>query len=709
MKRMLINAIQPDEVRVAITDDSLLIDLDIERPGQEQKKDNIYKGRITSIEPSLAAVFVDYGSERHGFLPLKEISPEYYLLQDETQLENPDIRKILKEGQELVVQVDKEEWGTKGAALTTYISLAGSYLVLMPNNPRAGGISRRIEGEDREELREILGALNIPEGMGVIVRTAGVGKNKEELAWDLNVLLRYWEAIKQAAIAKPGPYLIHQEGDAIVRAIRDYLRHDITEIIIDEPKAFERARNYINQVRPDFIDRLKLYTDHLPLFSRYQIEKQIENAYQREVRLPSGGSIVIDHTEALVSIDINSARATKGSSIEETAYNTNLEAADEIARQLRIRDIGGLVVIDFIDMTSLRDQRNVENRLRNALHMDRARTQIGRISRFGLLEMSRQRLRSSLIRSIQVPCPRCEGRGTIRGVESITLSIIHLIQEQAARVGSGAAIQVQVPVDIATYLLNEKRHILQDIEQRAQVIVVIIPNVHFQSPQYHLKSTKDEHVKTTSSYKLVRIPKAESITKKTPTYKEPPEQPVISEFLTTATEPAPRKAPSGGLIKRLWNIIFGSESDFKKPTKKIPPTRPRPKTRTPKSGSYAKGPHKRKPKHGSSKSRRGKRGGHHHRHENHSPYSQSNEDIKETSPSHHENNTQINLLSHQEFFEEAPHAQQPVHSIPGDTTLPNKGSFYKFESFSHESIEGEEPLIQVTTKKEGDKNREEKK
>ena len=558
MRRMLINATQPDELRVAITDDARLIDLDIEHPGHEQKKSNIYKGRITSIEPSLGAVFVDYGSERHGFLPLKEVSHEYFL----TSIDNPeaiDIRQVLKVGQELVVQIEKEERGTKGAALTTFISLAGSYLVLMPNNPRAGGISRRIEGAERDQLKESISQLDIPEGMGIIIRTAGVGKKAEELKWDLSVLLRYWEAVKQAAIAKPGPYLIHQESDVIIRAIRDYLRQDIEEIIVDEPNAYEKARNYLNQVRPDFLSRLKLYSDHLPLLSRFQIEQQIEAAYQREVRLPSGGSIVIDVTEALVSIDINSARATKGGSIEETAHNTNLEAAEEIARQLRIRDIGGLVVIDFIDMTPARNQRDVENRLREALHFDRARIQVGRISRFGLLEMSRQRLRSSLSKSTQVTCPTCEGAGAIRGVESLALSIIHLIQEHASK-ASHVLLQVQLPVDTATYLLNEKRDVLENIKAHSQIQIMIIPNPHLQSPQYQLKEVKDEHGKAIASYKLAKILKAEPSAKKAPLAKASPE-PAINEYLTTSTTPAPKKTTSNGLIKRLWDIMLGIDPD----------------------------------------------------------------------------------------------------------------------------------------------------
>lgn len=570
VKRMLINATHVDELRVAITADAALVDLDVEHPGQEQKKSNIYKGKITSIEPSLGAVFVDYGSERHGFLPLKEISPEYFVTQPTSDSPTDiDIKKVLREGQEIVVQVDKEERGTKGAALTTFIALAGCYLVLMPNNPDSGGISRRIEGEDRDQLREIISQLPVPEGMGIIIRTAGVSRSKEELDWDLKVLLRYWEAIKQAAVAKPGPYLIHQESDVIIRAVRDHLRQDISEVIIDEPNAFHRAKEYIRQVRPDFIEHLKLYSDIMPLFSRFQIERQIEAAYQREVRLPSGGSIVIDHSEALVAIDINSARATRGASIEETALQTNLEAADEIAKQLRIRDIGGLVVIDFIDMTPVRNQREVENRLRNGLQLDRARIQVGRISRFGLLEMSRQRLRASLSVSNETTCPRCEGRGSIRSVESVAISIVHLIQETASR-NPNSQIQVQVPIDVATCLLNEKRDTLHEVEAQSPVKIVIIPNNHLRSPHYHLKTTRDEHSKLTPSYKLVKVPKAET----TPQKGLAPAsivEPAIQQYLKKDDiQPmAPTKPQNNGLIKRLWDLMFSSEPVAKKPAPKL--------------------------------------------------------------------------------------------------------------------------------------------
>lgn len=566
-KRVLINAAHADELRVAIIDDSVLMDLDIEHPGQEQKKSNIYKGRITSIEPSLGAVFVDYGAERHGFLPIKEVSPEYFITPISDQLlEQADIKKLLKEGQEIVVQIDKEERGTKGAALTTFITLAGCYLVLMPNNPDSGGISRRIEGEDRDQLRELIEQLSVPEGMGVIIRTAGVSRSKEDLEWDLKVLLRYWEAIKQAAVAKPGPYLIHQESDVITRAVRDHLRQDISEIIIDEQAAYQRAKDYIRQVRPDFLEYVKLYSDKMPLFSRFQIEKQIEAAYQREVCLPSGGSIVIDHSEALVAIDINSARATKGGNIEETALQINLEAADEIAKQLRIRDIGGLVVIDFIDMTPVRNQREVENRLRNALRMDRARIQIGRISRFGLLEMSRQRLRAALNVSTEITCPRCDGRGTIRSIESVALSLIHLLQETASR-NMNTQIQIQLPIDVATYLMNEKRDAIKEMETQSKAQITIIPNTHLKSPHYYLRTTKDEHTRSTPSYKLVKIPRVESVAQKPITAANATE-PVIQQYLTTETlqAPAPKKPQSEGLIKRLWDVMFGEAA--KKPTPK---------------------------------------------------------------------------------------------------------------------------------------------
>lgn len=573
MKRMLINA-QSEELRVATIADGLLIDLDIERPDIEQKKSNIYKGKISSIEPSLNAVFVDYGSERHGFLPLKEISRQYFLTQDDDAMRKGDIYKLLKLGQEIVIQVDKEERGTKGAALTTYISLAGSFLVLMPNNPRAGGISRRIEGDERDMIRQHLDNLNIPEGMGAIIRTAGMNRTIDELRWDLDFLLRYWDAIQQATNIKKAPYLIHQESDVIIRAVRDNLRHDISEIIMDEPNAFERAKNYLQQVRPDYVEKVKLYTDSLPLFSRFQVERQIELAYQREVQLPSGGSIVIDHTEALVSIDINSARATKGGNIEETARQTNLEAAEEIARQLRIRDIGGLVVIDFIDMMQTKNQREVENRLRDSLQMDRARIQIGRISRFGLLEMSRQRLRSALTQSIHVTCPRCDGQGTIRGVESLAHSIVYLIQEQAVK-GQDIQIQVQVPVDVATYILNEKRDLIASLQKETSSDILIIPNQYLQSPHYTIKHVKmiDTTLRSSVSYKLVKFPKIEN-SKHTPSkVQRQTEIPAINEFLskTTPIQPRPTQQAGNSFMKRIFDAVFGAGERDSKPT--APPTK----------------------------------------------------------------------------------------------------------------------------------------
>ncbi|PSU31038.1 ribonuclease E [Photobacterium aquimaris] len=500
MKRMLINATQKEELRVALVDGQKLFDLDIESPGHESKKANIYKGRITRIEPSLEAAFVDYGAERHGFLPLKEVAKDYFPSNYSYQ-GRPNIKEVLKEGQEVIVQVDKEERGNKGAALTTFISLAGSYLVLMPNNPRAGGISRRIEGEERTQLKAALSTLELPHGMGLIVRTAGVGKSGEELEWDLNVLLNHWSAVKEAAESQAAPFLIHQESNVIARAIRDYLRRDIGEILIDSPQVFDRARDHIKLIRPDFLSRIKRYEGEVPLFSHYQIESQIDSAFQREVRLPSGGSVVIDPTEALTSIDINSARATKGGDIEETALQTNLEAADEIARQLRLRDLGGLVVIDFIDMTPVRHQREVENRLREAVRVDRARVQIGRISRFGLLEMSRQRLSPSLAEASHHVCPRCTGTGVVRDNESLSLSILRLIEEEALKDNSSQVVAI-VPVPVASYLLNEKRPAVQHIEKYHNVRVVIVPNADMETPHFEVLRIREGEEQDTLSYHL---------------------------------------------------------------------------------------------------------------------------------------------------------------------------------------------------------------
>ena len=453
MKRMLINATHPEELRVALVDGQRLFDLDIESSTREQKKSNIYKGRITRVEPSLEAAFVDFGADRHGFLPLKEISKEYFK-KSPGQIEGKiNIKDVLAEGQEVIVQVDKEERGNKGAALTTFISLAGRYLVLMPNNARAGGISRRIEGEERAQLKEAMNGVQVPKSMGIIVRTAGIGRTTEELQWDLDYLVQFWEAITQAAGERKAPFLIHQESNVIIRAVRDYLRQDIGEVLIDAESVYEDVLSFVRAVMPSFENKIKLYKDEIPLFSRYQIEGQIETAFQREVKLPSGGSIVIDPTEALVSIDINSSRATKGHDIEETALQTNLEAAEEIARQLRLRDMGGLIVIDFIDMTPAKHQREVEQKMREALEIDRARVQVGKISRFGLLEMSRQRLRPSLGETRSEVCPRCEGQGTIRGIESLALSIMRLIYEESSKEKT-AEVRAMVPVSVATFLLN---------------------------------------------------------------------------------------------------------------------------------------------------------------------------------------------------------------------------------------------------------------
>ncbi|WP_421349526.1 ribonuclease E [Aeromonas veronii] len=535
MKRMLINATQEEELRVALVDGQQLYDLDIESPGHEQKKANIYKGKITRVEPSLEAAFVDYGAERHGFLPLKEIARNYFPSGYSYQ-GRPNIKEVVREGQEVIVQIDKEERGTKGAALTTFISLAGSYLVLMPNNPRAGGISRRIEGDERTELKEALSGLTVPEGMGLIVRTAGVGKSPEELEWDLNVLLNHWDSIHKASQERAAPVLIHQESNVIVRAIRDYLRRDVGEILIDNPVIFERAKAHIELVRPDFLNRVKLYKGEVALFNHFQIESQIESAFQREVRLPSGGSIVIDPTEALTSIDINSSRATKGGDIEETALQTNLEAADEIARQLRLRDLGGLIVIDFIDMTPVRHQREVENRLREAVHQDRARIQLGRISRFGLLEMSRQRLRPSLNESSSHICPRCQGQGVIRDNESLALSILRLIEEEAMK-DNTEQVHGQVPVDVAAYLLNEKRAAIASLEQRNDVRVYIIPNQHLETPHYEVTRIRQNEIPEAASYELkteiakpVYQPKQAQVIER--------EQPLLQGF-AQPTQPAP--------------------------------------------------------------------------------------------------------------------------------------------------------------------------
>ncbi len=507
MKRMLFNATQAEELRVAIVDGQKLIDLDIESSAKEQRKSNIYKGVITRVEPSLEAAFIDYGSERHGFLPFKEVARAYF--KAGADVGRARIQDAISEGQEVIVQVDKDERGNKGAALTTFISLAGRYLVLMPNNPRGGGVSRRVEGEDRNELREVIDQLEIPQGMSVIARTAAIGRNKEELDWDLSYLMQLWHAIEGASNQQSGAFLIYQESSLVIRAIRDYFHQEIGEILIDTESIYEQAQQFMGHVMPGTVNRVKLYKDDVPLFSRFQIEHQIESAYSRSVSLPSGGGIVIDHTEALVSIDVNSARSTKGADIEETAFRTNLEAADEIARQLRLRDLGGLIVIDFIDMEAARNQREVENRFRDALRYDRARVQTGKISRFGLLELSRQRLRPSLGETSHSACPRCHGTGHIRGTESTALHILRIIQEEGMK-DNTAAVNAQVPVDVATFLLNEKRVDLQLIEARHRVSVTLIPNIHLETPNYTITRLRHDDLNNAeplpASYNMVDVP-----------------------------------------------------------------------------------------------------------------------------------------------------------------------------------------------------------
>ena len=508
MKRMLINATQPEELRVAIVDGQSLYDLDIEVPSQDLKKANIYQGKVTRIEPSLEAAFVDYGAERHGFLPLKEVVKPAYHDKAKGKSGRLGIRDVLSEGQELIVQVEKEERGNKGAALTTDISLAGRYLVLMPLNARAGGVSRRIEGEERKAIKEALDVLDVPKGMGLIVRTAGMGREAEELQWDLNYLTQLWQAITAAQQNRKGPFLIYQEGNVIIRALRDYLRTDIGEILIDDTKTFNEAHEFMTQVMPHNLRKLKHYKDPVPLFSRYQIESQIESAYGRNVNLPSGGALVFDHTEALLSIDVNSARSTKGSDIEDTAYHTNLEAAEEIARQLRVRDLGGLVVIDFIDMYDNKHQRAVEEKVRKAFTLDRARVQIGRISRFGLMEMSRQRLRTSLGETAYIPCPRCDGHGGIRSVESLALSILRLLEEEVMKEKTGQVI-AQVPNEVANFLLNEKRHVISAIEQRHRVPCLVVANQNWNTPRYEIVRIRRDQLDSESSASYDRVTPAE--------------------------------------------------------------------------------------------------------------------------------------------------------------------------------------------------------
>ncbi len=594
MKRMLINATQPEELRVAIVDGQKLFNLDIEAPGRERKKANIYMGRITRVEPSLEAAFIDYGAERHGFLPLKEVAHSYFNPKSLENNRRPSIKEALREGQEILVQVEKEERGNKGAALTTFISLAGRYMVLMPNNPRAGGVSRRIEGQDRTDLREAMRNLETPADMGLIVRTAGVGKSEEELQWDLNYLLQLWDAIDTSSRERKGPFLIYQESNVIIRSIRDYLRADIGEILIDDPDIHKQALQFIEQVMPKYSRKLQLYQDSVPLFSRYQIETQIESAFQREVRLPSGGAIVIDHTEALTSIDINSGRATKGADIEETALNTNLEASDEIARQLRLRDMGGLFVIDYIDMSPSKHQRQVENRLRDAMKEDRARIQTGRISRFGLLEMSRQRLRPSLGESAHQVCPRCDGQGYIRDVESLSLSILRIIEEETLKENTGR-VQAQLPVDVATFLLNEKRQIIAEIEQRHKISVMLIPNKHLETPHYSIERVRRQDLPEVEdvSYNLTTEPEV-AVAASHEQQKARMETPVV-KYIAPST-PAPERAQEPkedktetGFIKRLFSSIFTHAPEQTKAEEKKPAARSSSKRSRSSSGNRPSG------------------------------------------------------------------------------------------------------------------------
>jgi ribonuclease E len=570
MKRMLINATQPEELRVAIAEGQHLFDLDIEVPSQEQKKSNVYKGKITRVEPSLEACFVEFGSSRHGFLPLKEICESCYSKDARKKGGKVAIRDAVREGQEIIVQVEKEERGNKGAALTTYISLAGRYLVLMPTNPTAGGVSRRITGNDRDHLREQLQKVTTPDNVGIIVRTAGVGRDAEELQWDLDYLLQLWTAIEQAAGKRTAPFLIHQESNLFIRALRDHLRNDIGEILIDNESVFNDAREFMQQVMPHNLGKLKLYTDQIPLFNRYQIESQIESAFARTVHLPSGGAVVFDHTEALLSIDINSARATKGSDIEETAYNTNMESANEIARQLRLRDLGGLIVIDFIDMTSRKHQREVEECLRSAMQIDKARVQIGRISRFGLLEMSRQRLRPSLGESSQETCPRCEGHGTIRSVESLALSILRLVEEEVMKDYTGQMI-VQAPTEVINFLHNEKRSALAEVESRHQVPIVMLANQHLVTPHFEILRVRKSDISETPSYSRVEQPEAQVVaTERSQANAVAIPAPAVKRIVPDRPAPTRTEEKTPGLFARLSNILFNhpKEEEKEKPVQR---------------------------------------------------------------------------------------------------------------------------------------------
>ena len=567
MKRMLFNATHPEELRVAIVDGQKLLDLDIESAVRDQKKGNIYKATVTRVEPSLEAAFVDYGTERHGFLPLKEISRAYFKnFSPSKPMAQVRIRDVIKEGQEFLVQIEKDERGNKGAALTTFISLAGRFLVLMPNNPKGGGISRRIEGEERTELRDVMSKLEVPTEHALIARTAGIGKTFESMQWDLDYLLHLWKAIEEASKDRTAPFLVYQESNLVVRAIRDYLRSDITEIVIDDEEIFQRASRFMEQVMPQNLTKLKRYTDTIPLFSRFQIEHQIESAFSRNVRLPAGGSLVIDHTEALVTIDVNSARATKGADIEETALQTNLEAVDEIARQLRVRDLGGLIVLDLIDMTSTRNQRTVEQRLSEAIKVDRARIQTGRISRFGLLEMSRQRLRSSLGEANYISCPRCDGTGHIRSVPSSALSILRILEEEALKENT-EVIHAHLPVQTATFLLNEKRHELNVIEKRLATRIVIIPTQELETPHFNIKRLRGEELNETiesASYLIEYEDDEPDLNLKSVQKKLASEQPVVAyENLETPTKPPLPASKERGIFKRIVNLFSSSEEEEK--------------------------------------------------------------------------------------------------------------------------------------------------
>jgi ribonuclease E len=574
MKRILINATQAEELRVAMVNGQRLYDLDIEVPSREQKKSNIYKGKITRIEPSLEAAFVNYGADRHGFLPFKEISKQYYDNAPRDDNGKPLLKDAIKVDQEIIVQIEKEERGNKGAALTSFISLAGRFLVAMPKNPRAGGVSRRIEGEDRDQLKKVMSELTMPEDMGMIVRTAGVGRSTEEMQWDLDYLNLVWQAIEKAAGERKAPFLIYEESDIVVRALRDHYKSDVGEILIDSQEAYDQAHDFMSMVMPNSLSKLKKFDEALPLFNRFQIENQIESAFSREVTLPSGGAIVIDHTEALTSIDVNSARATKGSDIEETAKNTNLEAAEEIARQLRIRDLGGLIVIDFIDMLASKNQRETENRLRNSVYDDRARVQIGRISRFGLMEMSRQRLRPSLGESSQIVCPRCIGQGTIRDTESLSLAVLRLLEEESLKDNTGK-ILARIPIECATYLLNEKRDKIEGIEQRRKVHIVVIPDPRLETPHYSLERVKDNDTHRhesnyKKSYELTTEEEAVDLVEVSQPYESKAEAPAVQRVTPPAPKP-PTVLPvvnEPGFLKKIFTALFGDDSASKDDTEK---------------------------------------------------------------------------------------------------------------------------------------------